>query len=589
MLNWKVWKKLFPIVHPFRWTMVLIILLNLVLAAIDIAFPLFQRYAVDTFITTSDIQGLWPFVALYAGFILVQGVAVIFFIRLSVVVEMKLGRELKRRAFRHLQEVSLTYYGKNAVGYILARVMSDTGRIAGMISWGTVDLIWALTYVLGVLGVMLTLDWKLALLVMVVVPVVLLITAAFQGKIITTNRLVRSINSRITGAFNEGITGVKTIKSLVIEEQSGGDFKGLSTEMYKSSIAATRLSAIFVPIILFLGSVVTAMVLTSGGYMVMGDLMQLGTLSAFIAYALGILEPVQQIASIFGDVIATQVNVERVMSVIEEPCDITDSTSVVAKYGDCFDPKRENWEPITGEIEFKDVSFRYPGTEDYILEHFNLKIPAGTTVAIVGRTGAGKSTLVNLVCRFYEPTAGQILIDGVDYRERSQLWLHSQIGYVLQDPHLFSGTIRENLRYGRLDSTDEQLDAVAQLVSLNHVAAKLENGLDTNVGEGGSRLSSGERQLVSFARAIVGSPPIFVLDEATSSIDTETEQLIQRAITNILDGRTSFIIAHRLSTIQHADLILVIESGKIIESGSHAQLLEQQGVYYELCKLNNSR
>ncbi|MEG2088074.1 MAG: ABC transporter ATP-binding protein [Angelakisella sp.] len=589
MLNWKVWKKLFPIVHPFRWTMVLIILLNLVLAAIDIAFPLFQRYAVDTFITTSNIQGLWPFVALYAGFILVQGVAVIFFIRLSVVVEMKLGRELKRRAFRHLQEVSLTYYGKNAVGYILARVMSDTGRIAGMISWGTVDLIWALTYVLGVLGVMLTLDWKLALLVMVVVPVVLLITAAFQGKIITTNRLVRSINSRITGAFNEGITGVKTIKSLVIEEQSGGDFKGLSTEMYKSSIAATRLSAIFVPIILFLGSVVTAMVLTSGGYMVMGDLMQLGTLSAFIAYALGILEPVQQIASIFGDVIATQVNVERVMSVIEEPCDITDSTSVVAKYGDCFDPKRENWEPITGEIEFKDVSFRYPGTEDYILEHFNLKIPAGTTVAIVGRTGAGKSTLVNLVCRFYEPTAGQILIDGVDYRERSQLWLHSQIGYVLQDPHLFSGTIRENLRYGRLDSTDEQLDAVAQLVSLNHVAAKLENGLDTNVGEGGSRLSSGERQLVSFARAIVGSPPIFVLDEATSSIDTETEQLIQRAITNILDGRTSFIIAHRLSTIQHADLILVIESGKIIESGSHAQLLEQQGVYYELCKLNNSR
>ena len=247
-----------------------------------------------------------------------------------------------------------------------------------------------------------------------------------------------------------------------------------------------------------------------------------------------------------------------------------------------FHPNRENWEPIRGEIEFRDVSFHYPDGEEEILHHFNLKIPAGSTIAIVGETGAGKSTLVNLACRFFEPTKGQILIDGRDYRERSQLWLHSHLGYVLQNPHLFSGTVMENIRYGRLDATDEEVIAAAKAVSADQVVEKLENGYQSDVGEGGDRLSTGEKQLISFARAVLADPRIFVLDEATSSIDTQTEQLIQQATAKLLQNRTSFLIAHRLSTIRQADLILVVKDGRIVEQGKHIELLQKKGYYHDL-------
>ena len=297
---------------------------------------------------------------------------------------------------------------------------------------------------------------------------------------------------------------------------------------------------------------------------------------------MGIFEPIQQIARILADIISAQANIERVCGLLEEVPAIEDAPDVVEKYGDNFVGKTENWEPIRGDIEFRDVTFRYPDGNENILEHFNLKIPAGTTVAIVGETGAGKSTLVNLACRFFEPTEGTILIDGRDYRERSQLWLHSNIGYVLQNPHLFSGSIKENIRYGRLNSTDAEIEAAAKAVSADTVVEKLENGYDSDVGEGGDRLSTGEKQLISFARAVLADPAIFVLDEATSSIDTQTEQLIQSAISHLLKGRTSFLIAHRLSTIRHADVILVVKDGKIIESGSHEELLHKKGYYFSL-------
>ena len=257
-------------------------------------------------------------------------------------------------------------------------------------------------------------------------------------------------------------------------------------------------------------------------------------------------------------------------------------TEVIAKYGDTFHPKKENWEPIKGDIEFDDVSFQYPDGEEEVLSHFSLKIPAGTTVAIVGETGAGKSTLVNLACRFFEPTAGRILIDGRDYRERSQLWLHSRLGYVLQNPHLFSGTVMDNIRYGRLDATDEEVRAAAKAVSADTVVEHLEDGYNSDVGEGGDKLSTGEKQLISFARAVLADPAIFVLDEATSSIDTQTEQLIQSATLRLLKGRTSFLIAHRLSTIRQADLILVVKDGKIVEQGKHEELLQKGGYYHDL-------
>ena len=334
--------------------------------------------------------------------------------------------------------------------------------------------------------------------------------------------------------------------------------------------------------ILLFSSVAAAVVLARGGYMVKEDLMRLGTLSVFISYAVIIFEPIQQLARLLAELISCQANIERVMDLLEQEPNVVDREEVLQKYGDSFHPKKENWEKIEGDIVFEDVSFRYPDGKEYVLEHFNLHVPAGKNVAIVGETGAGKSTLVNLVGRFFEPTGGRILIDGVDYRERSQLWLHSQIGYVLQNPHLFSGTVRENIRYGRLDATDAEIESAAQNVSADEVVMKLEKGYDSDVGESGGRLSTGEKQLISFARAILADPAIFVLDEATSSIDTHTEQLIQQATGRLLQGHTSFIIAHRLSTIRQADLILVVKDGKIIEQGTHKELLKEKGYYYDL-------
>lgn len=578
----RVWKKMTPFVLPYRKNLIAILFLMLFMAGVDIAIPLFLQQAVNRFVLPRSIVGLGSFALIYVLVILAQGLSVAWMTRQSMWTELGLGKDLKRSCFIHLQHLDLSYYNQNAVGWILARVMSDTNRISGVVAWALTDLLWSIFYVSGVFIAMLVLNWKLALMVMGVVPAVAILTLLFQGKFLQTHRAMRVANSKITGAFNEGISGAKTSKTLVIEDKNCEDFGLLTKELYQTSLRSSLLNAAFIPIVIFFSSLAVALVLSQGGKMAMLGTLQLGTLSAFVAYALGILEPVQQIARVLADFIATQANIERVTGLLETPCDITDTPEVLEKYGDIFHPKTENWEKIRGNIEFKDVCFKYPDGDDWILQNFNLTIPAGTNVAIVGETGAGKSTLINLACRFFEPTSGNILIDGVDYRLRSEQWLHSQLGYVLQNPHLFSGTVRENIRYGRLDATDEEIYEAARMVSADLVVAKLEDGYDTNVGEGGDRLSTGEKQLISFARAVLANPPIFVLDEATSSIDTETEALIQKAISHILTGRTSFLVAHRLSTIRHADLILVVKAGKIIEQGSHEQLMQQKGSYHSL-------
>lgn len=580
--NIKTWKELLPYLMPHRALIATALGGILLCAAIDIVLPLFQRYAIDHFIASGTTGGLVWFGLAYFAAILIQALFVVIFTRASMKLEMRFGRDMKKATFVHLQTLGLSYYNVTPVGYIHSRVLSDTNRIAAMAAWNAPDLFWCLSYVLGVFAAMLLLNWQLALLIILVVPAIAALTWFFQNRILHWNRKVRKINSKITGAFNEGITGAKTSKTLVIEERNHAEFKSVTDEMRTSSVRAARLSAVYVPLVLFVSSAAVAVVLARGGYLVREQLLLLGTLSAFTAYAVGIFEPIQQLARNFAELISIQANIERITSLLDEKPLVDDSPEVVEQYGDTFSPKRENWPPISGDITFEDVSFRYPDGNEEVLSHFDLHIPAGTTVAIVGETGAGKSTLVNLACRFFEPTSGRILIDGVDYRERSQLWLHSNIGYVLQSPHLFSGSVAENIRYGRLDATEAEVRAAAEAVSAHTVVEKLENGYDSPVGEGGDRLSTGEKQLISFARAVLADPRIFVLDEATSSIDTETEQLIQNAIARLLDGRTSFLIAHRLSTIRHADLILVVRDGKVVEQGRHEELLRQKGYYHTL-------
>ena len=578
----KIWKDMLPYLRPFRRTLWTVCILNLLCAGVDILLPLFQRYAINHFIEADTTAGLPAFAAVYAAVLVLQTLFVITFARGSMRVEMGLGRDLKHACFVHLQALSFSYYNVTPVGYILSRVMSDTDRIAALVAWNLFDMLWSIVYVLGVFAAMLVLDFRLALAVILVVPAIALLTVFFQDRILGWNRRVRKVNSRITGAFNEGIMGARTSKTLVIEDNNLRDFTGITRDMQTSSVRAARLSAVYIPLVLFCSSVATAVVLAAGGGMVRDRILLLGTLSAFLSYAVGIFEPIQQLARNFSEVISVQANIERVSGLLDKEPEIADSPEVIKKYGDSFDPKTENWEPINGDIEFEDVSFRYSDGKEDVLSHFNLKIPAGTTVAIVGKTGAGKSTLVNLACRFFEPTSGRILIDGRDYRERSQLWLHSNIGYVLQNPHLFSGTVMENIRYGRLDATDEEVIRAARAVSADTVVERLEKGYESDVGEGGDLLSTGEKQLVSFARAVLADPRIFVLDEATSSVDTQTEQLIQAAISRLLKGRTSFLIAHRLSTIRQADLILVVRDGMIVEQGKHRELLHKRGYYHDL-------
>lgn len=578
----KVWGKMLPFFKPYRKYFAVTLGMNIFLAGIDVVVPLFQSFAIDHFITADSLAGLTAFALVYAAVIVLQTVCVYFSVRAATTIEMNVGKDLKWAQFAHLQTLSFSYYNTTPVGYIHARVMSDTLRIATVVAWGLVDMFWALLYVVSVFGIMFFLNARLALVILLIVPCIAALTVYFQNKILHWNRKVRKINAQITSAYNEGITGVKTSKSMGIEEDNEKAFFERTSQMHQAASRSAKLNAIYVPAILLFGSVAAAVVLARGGAMVKEDIIRLGTLSVFISYAVIIFEPIQQLARLLAELISCQANIERVMDLLEQEPNVVDREDVLLRYGDAFHPKKENWEKIEGDIVFEDVSFRYPDGKEFVLEHFNLHVPAGMNVAIVGETGAGKSTLVNLVGRFFEPTSGRILIDGVDYKERSQLWLHSQIGYVLQNPHLFSGTVRENIRYGRLTASDEEIEEAARNVSADEVVRKLEKGYDSDVGESGGRLSTGEKQLISFARAILANPSIFVLDEATSSIDTQTEQLIQQATARLLKGHTSFIIAHRLSTIRQADLILVVKDGKIIEKGTHKELLLEKGYYYDL-------
>lgn len=581
-LPWLGVKALWPYIVQYRGTLAAMVLLGLVASGMDSLMPLFTRYALNHFIGEGTLDTLRLFIFLYIAVALIKSGSDFCSTILAGKIEMTVNRDLRNASFNHLQTLSFSYFNQNSVGYIHARVMSDTGKIGELVAWRFMEIVWDGAYIIAVIAVMFSLNARLALLFVIIIPIAVFLISYFGSKYMNLNRKIREINSRITGNFNEGITGIRSIKTMAIEDLIDEDFRKETRTMNRTSVHAMRYGAILSTLVTGIGSITLALVLWQGGLLTKETAIELGTLSVFISYASGIMDPIENLVETISGIIAIQVNIERFTRLMKTESDVADRPEVIVKYGDTFHPKKENWEELIGDIEFRDVSFQYPDGKELVLEHFNLNVPHGTNVAIVGETGAGKSTLVNLVCRFYEPTKGQVLIDGRDARERSQLWLHSNIGYVLQTPHLFSGTVRDNLRYGREDATDEEIMEALKLVNAASVIEKMDKGLDSDVGEGGDQLSVGEKQLLSFARALLADPRILVLDEATSSVDTMTEKAIQNAISTVIQGRTSFVIAHRLSTVVDADVILVVHDGRIVEQGTHRQLMRKKGSYYSL-------
>ena len=571
--------RMLPFLSVYKKELFFMVFLAMAGTATDVFVPVLQRYALNHFVARKTLDTLPLFLAVYMFAVVFAGIMNYISCKLATEIEVWLDRDMRNKAFEHLQTLSFSYFNQNSVGYIHARVMSDTSRLGTIFSWSLIESVWHGAYLVGSVVVMMAINIRLALLVMMILPLVTLLFAYFQKKMIAVNRQVREINSRITGNFNEGITGARTIKSLVIEKKMEDDFRKDTSAIRRKSVEASRLRGMFAAATAFSSSLAIAVLLWRGGGIAKSDI---GTFSMFMTYAQGMMEPVRWLVDVISDLITGQVNIERYTKLLSAQSDVRDTEEVVSRYGDSFSPRRENWEPIRGDIELRDVSFRYPDGDETVLDHFSLKIPFGTNLAVVGQTGAGKSSLANLICRFYEPTSGSVLIDGKDARERSQLWLHSAIGCVLQTPHLFSGTVRDNLLYGNPEATDEQILQALRLVSAESVVNRLEKGLDTDVGEGGDLLSTGEKQLISFARAILADPKILILDEATASVDTITEHKIQSAIETVIRNRTSVVIAHRLSTVRNADLILVVHDGKICEQGTHEELMSHRGVYYKL-------
>lgn len=586
-INLKTWKKLFKVILKSKKALIRMLIAVCIMTCVDIGYPLLNKYALETFFGENpDFSNRYLFYGLYALVALSMGLSVWAFIRAAAQVEEQTTYDIRIEAFRHLQELSFSYYDTTQSGWIMARMTSDTRKLATIISWGIVDFLWGFMLMIGILTVTIVIDWRLALILIALIPIFFGVSVFFRKQILKQYRKVRKVNSSITAAYNESFMGANTTKTLVLEKDNAQEFNTVNKKLYRRSIKTSLISGLFWPSILFIGYVGAAFVCHFGANLVISDagkgLFTVATLYLFIDYAIKFFDPIMQISRVLSDFQQAQASAERVLSLIDTPSDINDTDEVITKYGTIFKKKPENWEKIKGDINFNNVSFKYKNTENYVLKDFNLEIKAGEMVAFVGETGSGKSTIVNLISRFYEPTEGEIFIDGKNYQERSISWLHDNLGYVLQTPQLFSGTIKENIAYGKLDATMDEIIHAAKLANAHEFISKLENGYDTMVGEGGNKLSLGEKQLISFARAVVSNPSILVLDEATSSIDTENEKVILQAMDTVLKERTSLIVAHRLSTIVKADKIIVLQHGKIIEMGTHKELLKNRGYYFEL-------
>ena len=568
-LTMPVLRRIGDLLKPhWRWVLGFLVTIALV-SSMDAYFTYLNKQIVDQGIKFSDYERVSEIAWMYGSFLILQAAFIFIFIYLAGVLGERVQYDLRKMLFNHLQDLSLSYYAQNAVGRLIARVTSDTGRVSDLVTWGIVDSVWAVMNITTSLTFMAIINWRLALIVSVIIPIMMFVATKFQKYILVEFRQSRRANSKITGAYNENIQGVRVVKALGREDENLVEFQQLTTRMYRASYRAAWLSALFLPTVQIIAALALGAIVWYGGVQIQVGLITIGGIQAFVSYLTFMMWPVQDLARVYAEMQHSIASAERIFKLVDTPPEVHNrSDAIEAK-------------TLLGEIEFDHVDFYYEDRKS-VLTDFTLKVKPGEMIALVGPTGGGKSTIVNLLCRFYEPRNGVIRINGHDYMDYTLESIHNKIGIVLQTPHLFSGTVRENIRYGNLSATDAEVEEAAKIAGAHDFIVTLEKGYEQNVGESGNLLSVGQKQLISLARAVLARPELFIMDEATSSVDTLTESLIQRGMEALMKGRTSFVIAHRLSTIRRANRILVIENGSIAEQGTHAELLRQRGHYYRL-------
>jgi ATP-binding cassette subfamily B protein len=541
----------------------------IVTAASDALFTYINKLIIDQGIVAKNIPVLIRYASYYGGLQLMQAVLVFIFIYLVGILGERIQYDLRRALFNHLQELSLSYYSQNAVGRLMARVTSDSGRVSNLMTWGTLDVTWAIVSIASSTVFMMIINWKLGLIVFSIIPILVVIAVQFRKRILVEFRKSRRANSKITGEYNQNIQGVRVVKALGREDENLKEFSHLTDNMYHASYRAAWLSALFLPTVQIISAIALGVIVYYSGMQSQLGGFSIGSINAFVSYLTFMIWPIQDLARVYADMQHSIAAAERIFKLIDTPAEIQDRFDAIPA------------ETMRGEIIFDQVDFFYEDRKP-VLTDFSLTVKPGEMIALVGPTGGGKTTIVNLLCRFYEPKNGTIQINGRDYLDYTMHSIHSRIGIVLQTPHLFSGSIRENIRYGRLGATNDDVETAARIAGANEFILAFEKGYEQEVGEGGNLLSMGQKQLISLARAVLAKPEIFIMDEATSSVDTLTEAQIQRGMEALMKGRTSFIVAHRLSTIRRANRIVVIENGRIAEIGSHAELLKLRGHYYRL-------
>jgi len=574
-----IWKDIFKEFINEKKILISALIASTCLGVFEVSTGFITKYIIDAFVVDKNVSAFFPFSMLALALTIICVLISFFYMCLAGYLEANVSNNLRIKVFNKYQLLSLTFYDTHAVGHLMARITSDIGKISDVIGWGFVDLLWQVVLFFFTLIAMLLLNIPLTLIALVIAPIIFLVGYSMLKIVLYRNRVTSKLNSQIISTYNENIQGVLTAKTLNMEDTNDMEFKELSHKMREASIKASITMAFapfIIPSVANLGSFLVNVI---GGDLVMKEAITIGTLVAFSTLLFKLMEPISWLADIWIWVISAQASIERVIGVFEEEVEIEDSEEAKKLYGN---EELKN-KIIRGAIKFENVSFAYKNGEP-VLKHFNLEVKPGETIALVGATGAGKSTIVNLFCHFYLPTDGRITMGDLDYKTIPQKWIYDNLGYVLQQPHLFTGSIMENIRYGNKEATDEKIKEVLSLIGANCFIEKLKDGYDTQLGEDGAILSTGQKQLLSLARILVRNPAFFVLDEATSYIDTETEAIVQKAIELTLKGRTSFVVAHRLSTIRNASKIIVIEKGTMLEAGTHDELLAKKGHYYQFYK-----